>query len=325
MGMRTGYLSVKSCINLWESLGRSILEFSSAVWGGGVWRDAEILQRNMCKKILRCSVMTTNEAVLGDLGFWTLRARFDLIILKYWFHLISLPDSRLLKQAYLMSRNFSSKKKRNWANRCKTLLFKYNLRHLWYEEQLVYNLDGNHNNEAKSMDQHERFFGNYVTKVIHKYEENQWRERMENISKLRTYRCIKQNLSFENYLNISNCKGRALMFSIRSGTNKLEIERGRWIHKPEMHRICKYCSMNQVENEIHFTSICPKYQDLREQLYHKIFILSGGKWNLDNLPYVQDKFSLLVKGTRDKFDFEIFRLFQSFLLKAYKRREVEVV
>ena len=265
--------------------------------------------------------MTTEETVLGDLGFWPLRARRELVMLLYWFQLISCPNSRLLKQAYLMSKDFANVKKRNFASRCKNILFKYNLRNLWYDEQLVFNLDGKNNNEAKTMSQHDNFFQRYVTKIIHGYQERKWRERMDGISKLRTYRHIKRNLCFEKYLNTSICQGRALMFSIRSGTNKLEIERGRWAHKPEMQRVCKQCSINQVENEVHFVTICPKYQDLREQLFQKVFTLTDGKWNLNDLP-VRDIFCLLLKGTADKFEPEVFNLFQFFLIKAYKRREV---
>ena len=245
--------------------------------------------------------MTTGETVLGDLGCWQLRTRRDFIMLQYWFQLISCPDDRILKQAYLMSKNFANVKKRNFASRCKRILFKYNLRNLWYNEQLVYNLDGKNNNESKNLRNHKQFFEKYITKVIHGYEEHQWRERMDKISKLRTYRHIKRNLCFEGYLNTSSDKGRALMFSIRSGTNKLEIERGRWIHKPEMQRVCKQCSLNHVENEVHFVSICPKYKDLREQFFQKVFTLTDGKWDLNNLP-VRDSFCCLLKGTGDKFE-----------------------
>ena len=323
MGIRSGVVSVQGGINLWEALVRPVLEFSCAVWGGGDWRDAETLQRNMCKKILRCSVMTTEETVLGDLGLWPLRARRELIMLQYWFHLISCPDSRLLKQAYLMSKGFANVKKRNFASRCKSILFKYNLRNLWYDEQLIYNLDGKNNNDAKTMSQHKKFFQRYITKIIHGYQERQWIERMDGISKLRTYRHIKRNLCFEKYLNSFNCQGRALMFSIRSGTNQLEIERGRWVHKPEMQRVCNQCSLNQVENEIHFVNVCPKYKDLREQFFQKVFTLTDGKWDLNNLP-VRDAFCLLLKGTADKFEHDVFKLFQLFLMKANKRREVGV-
>lgn len=161
MGIRNNLVSVKGGMSMYEALVSSILEFSCITWAKGDWRDAETLQRNMFKKILKCSVMTTGETVLGDLGRWQLRARRDFLVLQYWFQLISCPDSRLLKQAYLMSKSFANVKKRNFASRCKSILFKYNLR-----EQLIYNLDGKNNNESKTISSHKHFFENYMTKII---------------------------------------------------------------------------------------------------------------------------------------------------------------
>ena len=51
---------------------------------------------------------------------------------------------------------------------------------------------------------------------------------MDKKPKLRTYVLFKTKLKLENYLSISNIKGRKLMASLRSGTNMLEIETGRW-------------------------------------------------------------------------------------------------
>ncbi len=146
---------------------------------------------------------------------------------------------------------------------------------------------------------------------------------MDNISKLRTYRHIKVNLKLEAYLLSSNPKARSILFSIRSGTNKLEIERGRWARKPELHRVCKYCSLNHVENEIHFVNVCPNYHDLRSFMFQKIMTLSGGKWDLVNVS-VQEQFRILMQGTGDQFESEVFRTFQSFLLKASRKRDLQM-
>jgi hypothetical protein len=115
MGIKSGHLSVKGSINLWQALVRPILEFSCEIWGKEVWTAGENLQLEMSKRILRCSGKTSNEAVLGDLGFWCLRARRNLKKILYYFHLISLPDERILKQAFLMSKSNPSKK----CNFCK--------------------------------------------------------------------------------------------------------------------------------------------------------------------------------------------------------------
>ena len=41
MGMRNGCLSVKACINLYEALVRSILEYGAEIWGHGDFEEAE--------------------------------------------------------------------------------------------------------------------------------------------------------------------------------------------------------------------------------------------------------------------------------------------
>src|SRR6185503_19056886 len=73
MGMRYGSLSVKACVNLYEALVRSVLEYGVVVWNSVEWDEGERIQREMGRRILRCHGKTTNEAVLGELGWWRLR------------------------------------------------------------------------------------------------------------------------------------------------------------------------------------------------------------------------------------------------------------
>ena len=110
MGMKTGDLSVKGGIKLYQALVRSILEFSAEVWGFDAFPEAERLQYEMCRRILRCGYMTTKEVLLGELGFWLLSARRELKKFLFWFRLLTAPNTRILKQAYLMS-SLSEKKK----------------------------------------------------------------------------------------------------------------------------------------------------------------------------------------------------------------------
>ena len=75
MGMKNGCLSVKAGINLYQALVRSVLEYGCEIWGDEEWEQGERIQREMRRRILRCSGKTTNEAVLGELGWWKLRTR----------------------------------------------------------------------------------------------------------------------------------------------------------------------------------------------------------------------------------------------------------
>src|SRR6185503_15826182 len=75
MGMHDGCLSVKGSINLYEALIRSVLEYGSEIWGNEEWKEGERVQYEMARRILRCNGKTTNEAVLGELGWWRLKTR----------------------------------------------------------------------------------------------------------------------------------------------------------------------------------------------------------------------------------------------------------
>ena len=72
-------------------------------------------------------------------------------------------------------------------------------------------------------------------------------------SKLRTYRIFKNpRLRPEKYLLTARYYwGRTLMTDLRIGTNRLEIERGRWEKKKAEDRLCRQCSLNEVEDEYH--------------------------------------------------------------------------
>merc|ERR1712083_1079272 len=52
--------------------------------------EAEKLQREMGKRILRLKVSTNNEVVLGELGWWKMKARRDMIRLRYWRKLVNM-------------------------------------------------------------------------------------------------------------------------------------------------------------------------------------------------------------------------------------------
>ena len=81
MGMR-GELGVQDCVRV------CACQASVRVWESGVgevkWEEAEQVQRAMGKMILRCSSKMTNEVVLGELGWWTLKRRRDFLTLNYW-------------------------------------------------------------------------------------------------------------------------------------------------------------------------------------------------------------------------------------------------
>ena len=49
--------------------------------------------------------------------------------------------------------------------------------------------------------------------------------------------------------------GRLMMTRLRSGTNELEIESGRWIGKKIEDRVCRICNSGSVEDEPHMIDV----------------------------------------------------------------------
>ena len=86
--------------------------------------------------------------------------------------------------------------------------------------------------------------------------------------KLRTYATFKRNLSREKYLDSMDEKERRAMTRIRSGTNELRIDTGRYeggVKKRIESRKCWF-GCNEVEDEEHFLRECKIYEDFRLEI-----------------------------------------------------------
>ena len=108
-------------------------------------------------------------------------------------------------------------------------------------------------------------------KKIQEREQREWRQRALKKPNLRTF--TKYNFFFkqEEYLKNGDEIGRRMMARIRSGTNKLRIETGRY-EKPkqvEEYRICKICKKD-IENEEHFLNDCIAYDSIRKDLMNEL-------------------------------------------------------
>ena len=73
----------------------------------------------------------------------------------------------------------------------------------------------------------------------------------------------------EPYLQtITDFHLRKIVTKFRCSDHRLEIEIGRHNNIPRENRMCKVCSTD-IENEMHFLCICPKYKALRTQYLGK--------------------------------------------------------
>ena len=104
--------------------------------------------------------------------------------------------------------------------------------------------------------------------------------RFSNSSRVNTYKLIAK-FNLKCYLDfVTVQKFRYAFTRLRVASHRLEIEAGRW-HKPNRtlveERKCLFCR-NSLEDEFHFVSECPLYQDLRQEYIKRYF------WARPNIP-----------------------------------------
>ena len=251
MGTRTKHLSVKAAVGIWKAVVRPVLEYAAEIWGDKDWKEAEILQRTMAKRILGMKERASNEAVLGDLGWWPLKARRDMIRLRYWHKLLSMDNTRLPRLVYEWE--LKNEDRNNcWAKYTKKLLLDLEIDYYWLKQEI---------------DKNREQWNKLIHDKIQEREQKEWRQRALLKPKLRTYVKYKLILEEEKYLKNEDAIGRRMLARIRSGTNNLRIETGRYERPklPEEYRICQVC-MEGTENEEHFLFHCKAYSKIREDL-----------------------------------------------------------
>ena len=255
MGSKTKHLSAKAAIGLWKALVRPVLEYGAEIWGESSWKESEILQRTMAKRILGMSEKATNEAVLGDLGWWPLKARRDMIRLRYWQTLLNMREGRLPRLIYEGQKE-QADHEHSWTAYTKKLLMELDLQDFWQSQKITLNKNG---------------WNNLIEEKIQEREQREWRRRALSKPKLRTYIKYKEILKEEEYLKNEDTIGRRMLARLRSGTNNLRIETGRYERPriPEKYRTCLIC-MEDTENEEHFLHHCIAYKDIREDFIEEI-------------------------------------------------------
>ena len=97
MAVRGGDMSVKGMTSMWTALIRPHLEYGAEVLNSHndfVWEEAEKLARKIGRRVLKCGRRVPNDAILGELGWTTMRGRRMLLRLSYWGKILAMDDGR---------------------------------------------------------------------------------------------------------------------------------------------------------------------------------------------------------------------------------------
>ena len=225
----------------------------------------ERLHLKLCKFILGVHGKTTNLGIYGDLGRSPLFIDHITNCLKYFYHLESSDDNKLLKLFYENLKHHEP------------AVFKDSLAgfaegvHRLYNKTVTKNCKANIRT-IKCLKNHLRQeFLSYWTKSV-KTEHSKSTKQGSN--KLRTYNLFKLQFKSESYLDIYDRKLLRSLAQFRLGAHRLRIETDRFNkannYIPPNLRICQMCSTNKMEDELHFLLDCPAYEDLRNEMFVNI-------------------------------------------------------
>jgi len=245
-------------ISMFDSLVEPILNYSAEIWGYHDAPDIEIILSKFYRKILCVKRSTNLNALYGELGCLPMSIRRQLLMIKYWIKLLTLPEDSLLYKTYQMLKtdveNRHYYNRNNWAYQLKHILDTCGLSYIW------------HNQSTMPV--------NYTivkNRILDMYKQS-WYSGINNPGRLETYSLFKNEFIFENYLDfITIRKYRIALTRFRVSSHDLAIERGRYINVPRNERKCIYCNSNILENEYHFLLICPRYSDLRSQFIKRYY------------------------------------------------------
>ena len=142
-----------------------------------------------------------------------------------------------------------------------------------------------------------------------------WSDKINQLPKAISYIMFKNRLNPEKYVtSVSNTKHKIALCRFRVSSHDLMIEKGRHFRPiiQREDRKCPFCA-NDIENETHFITKCPLYNDDRNELYSEIRKTTN---HFDNLTADQ-KFIFIMTNE----DHGIINKLAKYIYNAMKKRK----
>jgi len=224
-----------------------ILDYCSEIWGFKEFKQIEAIQHKAIRIFLGVHRYTPLPAVDGDMGWSACATRRKVAMFRFWNRLMDMEDDRLPKTVFNWDVNLTGIK--SWSKDMESLFSKLDLSDKFLNRQLI------------SI--------NSVWALLHEHFCKNWKEKVNNMPKLRTYTKFKNVYEIEPYvLSFMSRQRRSYLAQLRTGILPLQLEVGRWTNKPVEERLCLICNNGYVEDEVHFLFCCNSYDCERQDFYN---------------------------------------------------------
>ena len=241
---------IPTTINLFDALIKPILLYASDFWGIlkiPKTNPLETFHLRFCKDLLGVQVQTSNLGVLLELGRVPLTTFGKKNAIKNWERIcINKKANKIVTASY------NDTQEKSWTEATKFCFSRIGLLDVFLNQTP---------SKAPNLILFHRELDIFQQKSL---------TEITNMSKLRTYTTIKNNIKFEKYLtSVRNIPNRIALTKFRLSNHTLMIESGRYENIHQLNRKCPFCP-DKIENEIHLLINCPIYSNLRLSMLGEI-------------------------------------------------------
>ena len=215
----------------------------------------EKFHMRVLKTLLGVHKRASNTATLLETGRQPLYLTAKLQAIKYFLRLPSIKEGELL-YAYHESEKIHTTDK--YTNFVASTLNKIGMGNIW-RQQLIHSRDlSKEKNLVQRVRQRMKDMSSQLIVSALK----------DSPSRLKFLTISKNDHKFETYLNMHNYQHRRSITKLRTSSHKLEVESGRWNDIERKRRICKNCSLQKVEDELHLIFECQIFLNERIELFN---------------------------------------------------------
>lgn len=222
----------------------------------------EKIHIRFCKSVLGLKKTACNISAKCEIGRHPLTTFIKTQILKYLFRINADNINPLVKEAYYINKSLHNEGIYTWYTLAKSI-----------NEEIGTNVEDSENQTIpfeKAKHVLKKTFNKNIQDIYSQKTMTKLASFDEN-SKLYLYSKLKSKFKTEEFLEkVSNFKTRQSITKLRVSDHILEIEQGRYRKIPRNQRICKFCNLNQVDDECHFFLKCQQNNEIRKDLFSKI-------------------------------------------------------
>eukprot|EP00745_Piridium_sociabile_P006243 TRINITY_DN14019_c0_g1_i8.p1 TRINITY_DN14019_c0_g1~~TRINITY_DN14019_c0_g1_i8.p1 ORF type:complete len:809 (-),score=78.12 TRINITY_DN14019_c0_g1_i8:134-2281(-) len=241
---------------LFDTIVQPSILYSSEIWGPlHDGSPAEKVHLYACKRFLNVPVRTPSTMVYGELRRYPLVVNCYIRSLKFWLRIVKMDICRLPKQAYILLTNLDNLGKINWVSKVRSVLELMGFGFVWLNQGIE--------NEAMFLSA----FRERMVDVV----KQKWFADIRESERCQLYKSFKSVLSTEIYFSDITIKAfRDSLVRFRLGVSEINTHRNRFISNITAGKNdCPFCPQT-IEDEKHFIFHCPKYGNIRPNIFKSI-------------------------------------------------------